>query len=173
MELSKKERLILYNQYEILKLLNKNDKYTVEKYELNQEILSNGYKYNYGDLVEWMFNDTPDNISEFVWDVFSMYRSLHNSYHELSSEYKDQVDLDDITYQGFDGNEESDYYSYANFILEDMKRFDEIYNNGIVELNSHSHKVPAYKKMLNTWSKIRNDKYSKLTLNQINEIINS
>ncbi|HBI91490.1 MAG TPA: hypothetical protein DDY58_03100, partial [Terrisporobacter glycolicus] len=44
MELTKKERLILYNQYEILKSLNPDEK---EYYEIDQEILINGFKYNY------------------------------------------------------------------------------------------------------------------------------
>ncbi len=173
MELSKKERLSLYNQYEILKLLNADDRHMVEKYELYQEILSNGYQYNYDDLVGGMYDDTPDNVSKFVWDVLNMYRSLYNSYYELDPEQQKEIDFEDITYQGFDGNEEADYYLYANFILEQMKRYDEIYNNGKVELNSHSHRIPTYKKMLNTWTKIRADKYSNLTLNQLKEIIKS
>lgn len=171
MELSKKERLFLYNQYEILKLLNSKDKYAVQKYEEHQEVLLNGYKYNYNNLIQGMYDDTPDEVSKFVWDVFNMFRALYNSYHDLEEEQKEQINMNDIKFQGYDGNEEGEYYSYANFILENMKRYDEIYDNGKVELNSHRNMVPTYRKMLDAWVRVRDERYSSLTLKQINEII--
>lgn len=171
MDLSKKDRLFLYNQYEILKLLNSKDKYMVEQYEEYQDILQNGYKYNYDTLIEWVLEDTPDEVSKFVWEVFNMFRALSNSYLELEEDQKAQINLNDIKFQGYDGNEEGEYYSYSNFILEKMKRYHEIYDNGKVELNSHSHMVPTYGKMLDAWIKVRGEKYSTLTLKQINEII--
>jgi uncharacterized protein YfbU (UPF0304 family) len=171
MELSKKDRLILYNQYEILKFLNSNDKHMTEQYELNQEILWNGFKHNYSDLVENMDNDIPDHVSEFVWDVLRMYRTLNNSYLKLSEEEKKEINVSDIRYQGFDGNEEGKHYSYANFILEKMKHYEEIYDNGHVELNSHANRVLLYQTMLEEWSNITDNKYQILTLKQIRKII--
>ena len=52
-----------------------------------------------------------------------------------------------------------------------MKRYHEIYDNGKVELNSHSHMVPTYRKMLDAWVKVRDEQYTKLTVKQINAII--
>jgi uncharacterized protein len=173
MDLSKKERLFLYNQYEILKLLNGEDPDMVKDYELNQDILLNGYKYEYDSFIEWVLDDTPDYVSKFVWDVFKMYRALYASYHELTKEQKEQVDLRSITFQGYDGNEECDYYSYSNFILEKMERYEEIYNNGKVELNSHRNMIATYQNMLGTWERVRDSEYSQLTLSQILEISNS
>lgn len=118
MELTKKDRLVLYNQYEILKLLNSDDEYMVKQYEINQEILLNGYKRNYNDLIEWMMDDTPEEVSKFVWDVLQLYRTLYTSYKILSAEEKEQIDVNDIRYAGFDGNKETGYYTYANFILK-------------------------------------------------------
>lgn len=46
MDLSKKERLILFNQYEILKELKKDDIIAVREYEKNQDILFDGYHYD-------------------------------------------------------------------------------------------------------------------------------
>lgn len=171
MDLSKKERLFLYNQYEILKLLNSKDKYMVEQYEEYQDVLLNGYKYNYDNLIQGMFDDTPDEVSKFVWEVFNMFRALYNSYHELGDDQKEKINLEEIKFQGYDGNEEGEYYSYSNFILEKMKRYHEIYDNGKVELNSHSHMVPTYRKMLDAWVKVRDEQYTKLTVKQINAII--
>jgi uncharacterized protein YfbU (UPF0304 family) len=173
MDLSKKERLFLYNQYEILKRLNNDDPDTVKDYELNQEILLNGYKHEYESFFTWIDDDTPNNVSEFVWDVFDMYRALYGSYHQLTTEQKDQIDLRGITFQGYDGNEESDYYSYSNFILEKMGRYEEIYNKGKVELNSHRNMAATYQNMIRTWERIRDGEYSQLTVGQILEVVNS
>ena len=44
MELSKKDRIILFNQYEILKRLDTDN---AEQYEIYQDILAQGFEYNY------------------------------------------------------------------------------------------------------------------------------
>ena len=167
MELTKKDRLLLFNQLEILKHLNPDD---ADRYEVDQKIIVNGYKYHYNDLVEWFDDDLDVSVSEYVFDVLQMFRSLNNSYATLSPEDKSQIDIDDIKYQGFDGNEEGSYYSYANFLLEDYDRYGEIYNDGKVELNSHRNMVRTYSGMLETWKSFDN-RYGNLSLDQIKKII--
>lgn len=66
MDLTKKERLILYNQYEILKRLDPDGE---TLYERDQEILINGFKANYGDLVSGFMEETSEAVSDFVVDV--------------------------------------------------------------------------------------------------------
>lgn len=171
MELSKKERLFLYNQYEILKLLNADDEYMIKQYELNQEILLNGFKYSYGDMTEWILDDTPDDISKFVWDVLQLHRVLYSSYGELSSEERAEIEFDDIKFDGFDGNEEADHYLYAQFILEKMNRFEEIYNDGDYTANSHANRVARYSQMLENWDRFGNGRYKNLSLQQIKKVI--
>ena len=117
MELSKKERLFLYNQYEILKILNADDADMVKTYEKNQKILLNGFKYNYDDFVTWVMDDISEDISNFVWDVLQMYSVIMDSYSTLDEEHQHLINERRIKFQGFDGNEESDYYLYANFVL--------------------------------------------------------
>lgn len=167
MELTKKDRLLLFNQLEILKHLNPDE---ADRYSVEQKIITNGYKYHYDDLVECFDNDLDISISEYVFDVLQMYRSLNNSYAELSHEEKSQINVNDIKYQGFDSNEELAYYSYANFLLEDYDRYGEIYDDGKVELNSHRNMIRKYDRMLETWKSF-NDRYGNLTLDQIKEII--
>jgi len=171
MELTKKDRLILYNQYEILKLLNSNDEHTVKQYEVTQEILANGYKNNYNDLIEWMADDITEKVSKFVLDVLQLYRTLDTSYNALPEREKEQINVKDIRYAGFDGNEECDYYAYANFILKIKGWYEEIYNNGKYIENSHYNVVPRYTKMLETWEHIHESGYPDLSLEQIKEII--
>lgn len=167
MELTKKDRLLLFNQLEILKHLNPDE---ADKYEVDQKIIVNGYKYHYNELVKGFDEELDISVSEYVFDVLQMYRSLNNSYAALSVEEKYQIDIDDIKYRGFDGNEEGAYYSYANFLLEDYDRYSEIYEDEKVELNSHRSMIRRYDRMLETWKSF-NNRYSNLTLAQIKEII--
>lgn len=169
MELTKKDRLILYNQYEILKRVDpEGEKF----YEVDQEILLNGYKYNYGDLVEGFLEDTDVGISKFVFEVFEMYRMLNNSYQDLNEEEKTQIDLEDLSFKGYDGNEETDYYMYARFLVEKYDRCKEIEKDKNAEMNSHRNMVQTYNKMLLTWLKVRTGKYDNLSLEGIKQILN-
>lgn len=168
MELSKKDRLILYNQYEILKFLNPEEK---ETYDVNQEILVNGYKKDYDILLQGFDEDVPEEICEFVYDVLQMYRCIQFSYNSLNEKEKKEYEKLSTKFEGFDGNEEPQYYFYACFLLEKMNLYEESYQNGRVETNSHSNKVSRYQKMLERWKEVRVGKYNDLTLNNIKYIL--
>lgn len=167
MELSKKDRLLLFNQLEILKYLNPDE---ADRYKVEQKIIANGYRYHYDELVEGFDDDLDISVSEYVFDVLQMYRSLNNSYEALNTEEKSEIDIKRLKFRGFDGNEEGAYYSYASFLLEDYDRYGEIYDNGKVELNSHRNMLRTYDRMLETWKSF-NDRYGDLTLDQIKAII--
>ena len=168
MELTKKERLILYNQYEILKKLDPDGE---ENYKIDQEILINWFKANYDDLASGFMDETSVEVSEFVIDVLQMYRTLNNSYRELNEEEKNEINLYDISFKGFDGNEEIDYYMYANFYLEDLGRFDELKESEHFSIDSHRNMVNRYRRMLSLWEEVRTSKYDLLTLRNIQYII--
>jgi len=169
MELDIKDRLLLYNQYEILKTLNSEES---KEYELMQTIVANGFKSNYNELITGFSKETPESISEFVFDVLQMYRVLDTSLGELSPEERQKIAVKDITYAGFDGNDEGSYYTYANFILKDLGRFEEIYNNGKVELNSHRNMLNKYKRMVRTWKEVKSGRYKSLSFENIVKVIN-
>lgn len=168
MELSKKERLILCNQYEILKQLNPDE---AEYYEVKQEVVLNGFKYNYDSLIENFDDEVPTDISEFVYDVLQMYRCINHSYHSLLDEDKKEYDKLRTTFEGFDGNEEPKYYWYACFLLEKLKLYEESYQNGKIETNSHCNKIDRYEGMLNRWKEVRAGKYDTLTFENIRYIV--
>lgn len=168
MELTKKERLILYNQYEILKKLDPDGE---DSYDRDQEILINGYKINYPDLVCGFTDETPEDVSEFVIDVLQMYRILNNSYNELKDEDKEKIRMYDISFKGFDGNEEIDYYKYADFYMNKLDRFDELKELEHFEMNSHRNMLDNYMRMVSSWKEVKSGRYSKLTLENMLYII--
>lgn len=109
-----------------------------------------------------------DNIADFVWDVLDMYRSLFDSYNKLPLEQKNDIDEDDIRFEGFDGNNEAEYLCYTDFILEDLERYKESRECGD-DHNSHWPTVQKYSRMLAKYKQIKKDRY--LSLDQIKEII--
>lgn len=167
MEFSKRERLILYNQYEILKFLKPEEEKIYNNY---QTILADGYKRDYSYLVEGFDDELSDEIAEFVWDVFQMYRTLLVSYRQLSPEQRNDIKEEAIQFEGYDGNEEGQYHWYACFILEDLKRYTEI-SEYCKNINSHARRIKHYTEMIQKWIKLRKDKYCDLSFDQIKEII--
>lgn len=168
MELSKKDRLILYNQYEILKYLNPEEE---EEYDIKQEIIFNGYHKQYNTIIKNFSDDLDDIVANFVWDVLQMYRIINKSYDKLSYDDRNSVDLYDITFHGFDGNEETDYYKYACFIIKKLKRFKELYKMKGFELDSHCNSVEKYNKMLDKWFKTTKNRYELLSLKDLKKVI--
>lgn len=168
MELTKKERLILYNQYEILKKLDPDGE---DLYDRDQEILINGYKINYPDLVCGFTDETSEGVSQFVIDVLQMYRILNNSYNELKDEDKEKIRMYDISFKGFDGNDEIDYYKYADFYMNKLDRFDELKELEHFQMNSHRNMLDNYIRMVSSWKEVKSGRYSKLTLENMLYII--
>ena len=168
MDLSKKERLLLFNQYEILKHINPEE---TKEYEINQDILFYGYKNEYDSLVNNFFEDTSIEVSSFVLDVLQMYRCINNSYYNLSDDEKEEYKKLPTSFEGFDGNEETDYYMYACFVLEKKGEYEESYQDGKIDTNSHWNKVSKYANMLNRWKEVRSGRYDTLSLENIRYIV--
>ena len=157
MDLSKKDRLILFNQYRILEKLYPDEE---KDCQLAQKILLDGYELEYDGLVE-MMGDVSREVCNEVLDILQMFRSLYFSYEKLDD--KLGIDEYDVKFQGFDGNEEGQYYSYAEFFILDKRRYEEFSN---CEINSHCNKLPQYRDMLNVWRQFK--RYSSdLTKEQI------
>lgn len=171
MVLSEKDRLILYNQYEILKLLQPEDEHTVNMCEDAQKILSGGFTYNYGELDCMFSEEIPEDECKLVIDILRMFRNLYVSYEGLNAEEKQQLDLEDVTYQGLDGNNETMYKKYADFIIASPE-FEEIYKNGRYNDNSHSRKILQYEKMWENYNRIlKPHEYRQLSLDEIKTVL--
>ena len=58
----------------------------------------------------------------------------------------------DVTFRGFDGNNESDHYSVALFLINDMGRFNCFKDR---DLNSHLPSINDYRRMLAVFEPMR------------------
>ena len=165
MKLSKTERLLLSNQYKILQNLYPED---VAYYKEAQDIVDEGYELFY-DLLTSHISHEPLNNEQCreVLDILTMYRILYFSYRDL--EDKTEIDKTAIQFDGFDGNHEINYLSFAQFLIFKQGKFAELApQDQYTDLNSHSEKISSYRKMLKEWQKI--NKRNRLTKEDIQRI---
>lgn len=167
MELSKKDRIILFNQYEILKHLDSNN---AEQYKLYQDILAQGFEYNYDDICS-SFDEVPYSVSEKVHEILGMLRCMTFSFDNLQD--VTGLSREDYMFRGFDGNEETEYYAYAEWLVKRNGDYNEFKK---CEFNSHWRLLPRYEEMLERFYEVTREKkkgiYSTdLSADELNYII--
>lgn len=145
MEITKRDRLILINQYRILASLNKDE---ADHYEELISILQNGYTIFYSQLDEWISNDVPEEEGHFVLEVLNLYRAIE----DVKRATKDSRLLAHhyAYFRGFDGNYETEYMNFCRFLIEKQGKFQEqkqyLLRND--NLNSHVPMTEKYSRML-------------------------
>jgi uncharacterized protein YfbU (UPF0304 family) len=168
MDLTKKDRVFLINQYRILAALNENE---ADHYNELIEILQSGYKIFYSEIDQWVFDDMPEDEGKFVLNILNFYRAIEDlkrscKSEALSSHYHS-------IFRGFDGNNETEYMGFARFLINDQGKFAEqqqyLMKND--SLNSHDPMIEKYQRILRKWEEL--GKNWKLSEEQALEILNS
>jgi uncharacterized protein YfbU (UPF0304 family) len=143
MDLTKKERLLLANQFRILKLLNPND---AKYYDEARKILEEGYSLEYEHLMSGFFDGLTTDQCREVLDILDMHRALKRAYDDLPD--KSGIDQTHLKFNGFDGNNETAQMGYARFLIHDQGRWNEFAHG---DLNSHYPTMVRYRRMLREW----------------------
>ncbi|SRR6266516_3680182 len=152
MKLTKIERWILANQYNILEKLYPDEK---EYYSKCREILENGYEYHYDEISQHIYKDSDTMSSEAsqeVLDILHMFSDLKRSYDALKDNSGIEKHL--LNFHGFDGNDhlEVKYLGYARFFCNsDGGRCKELDKGD--DFNSHMPTLDRYRSMLAEWKK--------------------
>lgn len=155
MKLTRLERQMLWNQFQILSII---DTKTGHEYEKYKEILINGFEYEYDELLSIVYPDSetvPSEIGKEVLDILQMYRQIE---YKTSKEVRDKYDGE--LFEGFDGNNEPKYYSFCCYYLDTIHRFDELQH---YSRNSHTSTLQKYRTKLEVWRKFEN----KLNLSEV------
>jgi uncharacterized protein YfbU (UPF0304 family) len=166
-KLTRTERWILANQYQILEVLKPDE---AEGFAEVRIALERGYELHY----------TPDHIyaegdimsadmCEEVLDILSMHRALHDSFDGLKD--KSGIRDRDITFVGFDGNNETTHMAYARYYCGldgGQARFTELHRGD--NFNSHMPVLDMYRRMLRVW-RDGLDKKHELTKDDIQHIV--
>lgn len=167
MKLTKVERLILSNQYMILAKLYPDDE---EQYINDREIVTSGYVYNYDSLFDVIEEEFSHDQCRYVLDILEMHRTLLFSFNELKESDRDGLDLSDVKFRGFDGNNDGKCLAYTEFFIDRLQRYGELQNPG--GYNSHSNTSYRYRPMLNKW-RFYGGSGARLNAAQIKEILNA
>ena len=160
MQLTKLERLILTNQFRILSKLDPTESRFCDQ---AVEILQNGYTLEYAALAEHTDKDVPESTCREVRDVLDMYRALQTALRDLPA---GSVKPRDTTFKGFDGNDETEHFSYATFLIEVQGKWAESKD---CDLSSHHPMLDDYRKMLSRWRQCP-DKWN-LTAEDVSRIV--
>lgn len=145
MELTKKERLILANQFKILEKLYPGK---AEDYSVRRKALESGFALHYATLFEHIYDEMPEEQCREVLDILNMYRVITFSLEKI----EDKGDIANhpyVQFPGFNGNTEINYLLYAEYFITDLGRFKELkYDQEYPDLNSHMPTLDKYRRML-------------------------
>jgi len=142
--LSLKERLALANQYRILAALHPNER---EHYLGHVEALQSGYELHYPAMVEAFDSGLGKEDCSEVLDILQMYDDLAYSYDALAD--KDGLTEVDVTFPGFDGNNETARMAYARYFVVDLDRYARLKATARkTGFNSHFPAMARYRRML-------------------------
>lgn len=138
------ERRILINQSRILAAL-----YPLEttEFERTAVILSEGFHEDWPDAVlKGLKAPLLKEEMNFVSQVLAMYDWLQKSYYALTLDEKIQIKEQILVFPGFEAQSESEYVSYAKFLLENLARFS--ITEAAKPLHSHRPMREVYREML-------------------------
>ncbi len=163
MNLSKAERQLLVNQCEILKRLEPGSE---RHYDEIIEILYSGYELFYDQAVA-VDDAMPADDSRFVLDVLSMYRVLEAFYRDNPE--TPALQKYNARYRGFDGNNETKFYAFSEFLIDTQGKFSEQKDNPEFSNNSHAEVIDRYRAMVDVWHGL--PKKHELTEEQVMQIL--
>jgi uncharacterized protein YfbU (UPF0304 family) len=151
MNLTKLERLLLINQFEILKTIKEENQ---EYYEQMIDILTNGFSIYYSELESGLFDEMPAGDGRFVLDVLDLYHAIEDF--KRRNEAKAINEHAFGYFPGFDGNEEGEYLGFVRFIIDKKKLFEEQeqYRTKTDDFNSHSRTLPRFSEMVARWERL-------------------
>lgn len=168
MELSKLHRILLINQYKMLAALDKNEE---SRYLELAEILESGYSIFYPMIDEWLSEDMPEVEGKLVLEVLDLYREIE-SIKRLTKDPRIS-EHHYATFPGFDGNNETQHWSFCRFLVETQGKFQEQKqylqkNDG---MNSHTPMLEKYRRMLKKRKALGAPRARDLSVDQILQVL--
>ncbi len=166
MELDKKERLILHNQYLILEKLYPEQ---AKQYSVCREAIESGYELHYDWMTEFLIDPMKERECRKTLDILSMHSVMLRAATDL--DLSDEI-KNDVVFEGFDGNGETEYMSYAQFLILELGRFSDLKEAGpkFPTFNSHYPYMDSYDRMLTVWHGLGNERW-KLTAENVNDLL--
>lgn len=132
-----------------------------------------GLKWKYSGI-PFGESDDPEIVKEVV-NILDMWSFIEHAYSQLTDEQKTQLEIDanpfgkNPRFQGFDGNNETEYMGTAMFLVNELDRFEEFKGRSF---NSHSPSIDMHHRMLEVFYLIRRNLSSEsMTLDDLTNIL--
>ena len=141
------------------------------------EVISGGHTWAPKWELQGLYHDHEDNPKDvsLVIDILDMWSFIESGYSKLSKSEKEYVEkeisLKHVKFPGFDGNNESELMHIAQFLIEEMGRFESFKGRS---LNSHHPTIGGYNRMLGEFGYMRATLAgTELSKNQLIKILNA
>ena len=111
-----------------------------------------------GWALKWKYPDifaeglTREGVPEEVADILVMYRVIEDSIRNLPPQDSAQLDSHYREFHGFDGNNESEHFAVAVFMVDSLDRFEDYRGRN---MNSHMPMLDRYRRILATFKQER------------------
>lgn len=181
MEISNSEKLIIALLDNISKHLNIDEDSETISSRFVMDAIYSGNEWAIASEKQNLFNSSNNNLPPHVKEIYDflfMWRIIEESYDELSEEDKEKVKGQNFnsapSFEGFDGNNETEYLSAIRFMVKKMTNCFSFLGERC-NINSHSPKVPRYRAMHNTFMSLLDATVpgTTFTAEEIIEIVNS
>jgi uncharacterized protein len=174
MKLSDGEKLIILMLSELYEKLGVEGE--IEPEFIKSAIFSDqlwGLKWKYSGI-PFEQSEDPAIVKEVV-DILDMWSFIERAHRQLTEEQKARLELDsqpfgkDPKFQGFDGNNETEYMGTAMFLVNELERFQEFKGRSF---NSHCPTIDRHRRMLKVFEPIRkNLEYDPMSLDDLTKIL--
>ena len=117
--------------------------------------------------------DSPRTVQE-VGQILEMWWTIELAYEGFSAEEKEQINDEDllfksdVSFPGFDGNEESEHCSVAKFMVDGLGRFSDFKGRS---LNSHHPTLEGYRRMLQVYRPIQAEVRGRISVRQVIDLL--
>jgi len=152
MKLNKKERLQFSYTLKILEKLYPEEQ---SYYATHRKAIEEGYELHYEWLTEHLYEGLTEVQCREVLDILEMFRGIIFSFNALKNPKK--ITSNNISFPGFDGNNETLQMTYAKYFIQDLGRYKEVEELNGGDFNSHSQKLDLYRAMLLKWNSLKNN----------------
>jgi uncharacterized protein len=174
MKLSDGEKLIILMLSELYEKLGVEGE--VEPEFIKSAIFSDqlwGLKWKYSGI-PFEESEDPEIVKEVV-DILDMWSLIERAYSQLSEAQKKELEIaaepfgKDPMFNGFDGNNETEYMGTANFLVNELERFVEFKGRSF---NSHSPSIDTHHRMLKVFKDIRKKlAYEPMSVDDLTKIL--
>lgn len=144
------QRHMLSNQYRILEALYPQEAPYIAQ---DREAIERGYEAEYDRIITEPLGDPlSEDDCEKIIEILQMHRALRQAWDRLNPQ---TLVEDDITFNGFDGNNEISALVYTRYLLKTRGLWIELHQTGH-DYNTHFPTAELYNRMLVAWNQSAN-----------------